>query len=89
LQRILQLGGGGLPVCIAKTASSLTDDPTIFGSPRDFTIAVRDVRLAAGAGFLVPITGDLMTMPGLPRTPSARGIHLLPDGHIEGLMHEH
>jgi formate--tetrahydrofolate ligase len=89
LQRIVQLGGGGLPVCIAKTASSLTDDPSIFGSPRDFTITVRDVRLAAGAGFLVPITGDLMTMPGLPRTPSARGIHLLPDGHIEGLMHEH
>ena len=71
---------------MAKTQLSLTDDPTIFGRPRDFTITVREVRLSAGAGFLVALTGDMMTMPGLPKVPASRGIKLLPSGKIKGLM---
>jgi formate--tetrahydrofolate ligase len=86
LRRARELGYGHLPICMAKTQLSLTDDPTVFGRPRDFTITVREVRLVAGAGFLVPLTGDMMTMPGLPRVPASRGIRLLPDGTIKGLM---
>ena len=70
---------------MAKTQLSLTDDPTILGRPRDFTITVREVRLSAGAGFLVPLTGDMMTMPGFPRSPRAAG-EAPPDGKIKGLM---
>jgi formate--tetrahydrofolate ligase len=86
LARIRDLGYGDLPICMAKTQLSLTDDPTISGRPRDFTITVREVRLSAGAGFLVPLTGDMMTMPGLPKIPASRGIKLLPNGKIKGLM---
>ena len=86
LKKIKDLGYGALPICMAKTQLSLTDDPTKPGRPRDFTITVREVRLSAGAGFLVPLTGDMMTMPGLPRVPAARGVKLLPDGKIKGLM---
>jgi formate--tetrahydrofolate ligase len=86
LKRIADLGYGGLPVCIAKTQLSLTDDPTIPGRPRDFTVTVREVRLSAGAGFAVPLTGDMMTMPGLPREPAALKVKLLPNGRIRGLM---
>ena len=86
IQRIRDLGYADLPVCMAKTQMSLTDDPTIFGRPRDFTITVREVRLSAGAGFLVALTGDMMTMPGLPKVPASRTIRLLPDGKIKGLM---
>ena len=86
LERIKALGGGELPICMAKTQLSLTDDPTIPGRPREFTITVRDVRYSAGAGFLVPLTGEMMTMPGLPRVPASRGVKLLPDGTIKGLM---
>ena len=84
--RIRELGYGQLPICMAKTQMSLTDDPSIFGRPRDFTITVREVRLSAGAGFLVALTGDMMTMPGLPKVPASRGIKLLPNGKIKGLM---
>jgi formate--tetrahydrofolate ligase len=86
LDRIAKLGGAGLPVCMAKTQLSLTDDPAIAGRPRDFTITVREVRLSAGAGFMVPLTGDMMTMPGLPREPAALRVKLLPSGKIRGLM---
>ena len=86
LQRAKDLGYEQLPICMAKTQLSLTDDPTIYGRPRDFVITVREVRLSAGAGFLVPLTGDVMTMPGLPKVPASRGIKLLPNGKIKGLM---
>ena len=86
LERIEKLGASGLPVCMAKTQLSLTDDPTIPGRPRDFAITVREVRLSAGAGFMVPLTGDMMTMPGLPREPAALRVKLLPSGKIRGLM---
>jgi formate--tetrahydrofolate ligase len=86
IDRIIALGAASFPVCIAKTQLSLTDNPAVYGRPRDFTITVRDVRLSAGAGFIVPITGELMTMPGLPKSPASIGIHLLPDGRIKGLM---
>lgn len=86
LARIKELGYEGLPICMAKTQLSLTDDPAIYGRPRDFAITVREVRLSAGAGFLVPLTGDMMTMPGLPKVPASRGIKLLPSGKIKGLM---
>ncbi len=86
IQRIRDLGYADLPICMAKTQMSLTDDPTIYGRPRDFVITVREVRLSAGAGFLVPLTGDMMTMPGLPKVPASRSIRLLPTGKIKGLM---
>jgi len=86
LARIADLGYSDLPICMAKTQMSLTDDPTIFGRPRDFAITVREVRLSAGAGFMVPLTGEMMTMPGLPKVPASRAIRLLPTGKIKGLM---
>ncbi len=86
LKRVKELGGGSLPICMAKTQLSLSDDPTVVGRPRDFVITVREVRLSAGAGFLVPLTGEMMTMPGLPKVPAARNVKLLPNGKIKGLM---
>ncbi len=79
-------GFGHVPVCIAKTQYSFTSDPTVMGAPEGFTLPVREVRLSAGAGFVVAICGDIMTMPGLPRVPSAEAIHLREDGEIEGLF---
>jgi formate--tetrahydrofolate ligase len=81
-----RLGGAELPVCVAKTHLSLTDDPARPGRPRGFVITVREVRLAAGAGYLVPLTGDIMTMPGLPKEPAARRVVVHPDGTVTGLM---
>lgn len=86
IEKWTQVAGSELPICMAKTQLSLTDDPTVPGRPRDFTITVRDVRLSAGAGFLVALTGEMMTMPGLPKVPASRGIKLLPNGKIKGLM---
>lgn len=86
MKRIEELGYGALPVCMAKTQLSLSDDPLLVGRPRGFTVNVREVRLSAGAGFAVPLTGDMMTMPGLPREPAALKVKLLPDGKIRGLM---
>jgi formate--tetrahydrofolate ligase len=86
LKRIKELGYDRLPICMAKTQLSLTDDPKIMGRPTDFDITVREVRLSAGAGFLVPLTGDMMTMPGLPKIPAARNVKLLANGQIKGLM---
>ncbi|MCK6526087.1 formate--tetrahydrofolate ligase [Myxococcota bacterium] len=83
--RIERWGWGGLPVCIAKNQTSLSDDPTLVGWPRDFRITVREVRLSAGAGFAVPLTGEILTMPGLPRVPASSRIDLAPDGTITGV----
>ncbi len=86
LRRIDRLGLSDLPVCIAKTQKSLSDDPKLIGRPKDFVITVREIEIAAGAGFLVPITGDMMRMPGLPATPSAEQIDIDDDGQISGLF---
>jgi formate--tetrahydrofolate ligase len=86
LSRIRELGYGKLPICMAKTQMSLTDNPSVYGRPRDFDITVREVRLSAGAGFLVALTGDRMTMPGLPKVPASKSIKLMPNGKIKGLM---
>ncbi|MCL2108999.1 MAG: formate--tetrahydrofolate ligase [Oscillospiraceae bacterium] len=79
-------GYGNVPVCVAKTQYSLSDDPTKLGHPRNFTITVRDVKISAGAGFAVAVTGDIMTMPGLPKVPSAANIDIDDDGNITGLF---
>ena len=79
-------GFGNVPICIAKTQYSFTSDPTVMGAPTGHTLPVREVRLSAGAGFVVAICGDVMTMPGLPRVPAAESIHLREDGEIEGLF---
>ena len=85
IDRIQDLGYGGLPICMAKTPRSLSDDPELRGRPRDFRVTVNDVRISAGAGFLVPITGDILTMPGLPKHPNAERIDVTHDGAITGL----
>jgi formate--tetrahydrofolate ligase len=77
-----KLGFGGLPVCIAKTQQSLSDNPALLGRPKDFLVTVREIQLAAGAGFLVPITGEILRMPGLPREPLAHRFDLSDDGEI-------
>ncbi len=77
---------GDLPICIAKTQYSLSDDPTLLGKPQNFNITVRDARLSNGAGFVVVYTGDIMTMPGLPKVPAAEKIDVDADGKITGLF---
>ncbi len=79
-------GYGKLPVCIAKTQYSFSTDPNLRGAPEGHVVHVREVRLSAGAGFIVAITGEIMTMPGLPSVPAAERIHLNEDGVIEGLF---
>ncbi len=86
LKRYEQDGFGDLPVCIAKTQYSFSADPTKLGAPEGHVLPVRDVRLSAGAGFVVAICGDVMTMPGLPRVPAAEAIRLDDQGRIEGLF---
>ncbi|MDR2648061.1 MAG: formate--tetrahydrofolate ligase [Oscillospiraceae bacterium] len=86
LDRLQKLGFGGLPVCVAKTQYSLSDDPDKLGSPSGFDITVRDVYVSAGAGFVVALTGDIMTMPGLPAKPAANRMDILPSGEIVGLF---
>ena len=86
LQEWEHAGFGGLPVCMAKTQYSFSADPTQLGAPSGHVVPVREVRLSAGAGFVVAICGDIMTMPGLPRRPGAENIHLDADGRIEGLF---
>ena len=79
-------GYGHLPVCMAKTQYSFSTDPNLRGAPTGHSVPVREVRLSAGAGFVVVVCGEIMTMPGLPRIPSAEAIHLNEDGQIEGLF---
>ena len=86
LKKIADLGLEKLPVCIAKTQKSLSDNPLLLGRPKDFIITVREIEIAAGAGFLVPITGDIMRMPGLPAHPAAENISIDDDGVISGLF---
>jgi len=86
LARFEELGFGHLPVCIAKTQYSFSADPTKLGAPVDHVLPVREVRLSAGAGFIVAVCGDIMTMPGLPRRPAAETIGLDGEGRIEGLF---
>lgn len=86
IKEIETIGFDKLPVCVAKTQYSLSDDPTKLGCPKDFTITVRDVKLSAGAGFVVALTGDIMTMPGLPKVPAANKIDVSADGEISGLF---
>ncbi len=85
IERFTQMGYGDLPICMAKTQASLSDDKTKIGRPRDWRLTVRDVRLSAGAGMLVPICGTIMTMPGLPKRPAAEKIDLI-EGEIVGLF---
>ena len=80
------LGFDKLPICMAKTQYSLTDDPTKLGAPEGFTITVRNIKVSAGAGFLVALTGDIMTMPGLPKVPAAERIDVDENGKISGLF---
>lgn len=85
LQKLTELGFGNFPVCIAKTQYSLSDDPTLLGRPKNFNIEVRECYVSAGAGFVVVITGQIMTMPGLPKAPAALNIDVV-DGKITGLF---
>jgi formate--tetrahydrofolate ligase len=86
IRKLQAMGYGHLPICMAKTQYSLSDDPTLLGAPRDFTITVRDVRVSAGAGFIVCITGDIMTMPGLPKVTAAEKMDIDAEGVITGLF---
>jgi formate--tetrahydrofolate ligase len=79
-------GYGNLPVCMAKTQYSFSTDPNLRGAPTGHVVPVREVRLSAGAGFVVAVCGDIMTMPGLPKVPAANSIDIGPDGKIVGLF---
>lgn len=86
IAQLEDLGFGKLPVCIAKTQYSFSDDPTKLGAPEDFTVTVKNVKVSAGAGFIVVLTGDIMTMPGLPKKPAAENIDVDENGKIIGLF---
>ena len=85
-RRLTELGFGELPICMAKTQYSFSDDPSLLGAPRGFTVTVRNLKVSAGAGFLVALTGDIMTMPGLPKKPAAENIDVTDEGLISGLF---
>lgn len=86
LRTIKKLGLEGLPICMAKTQKSLSDDPTLIGRPSGFEVTVREIEIAAGAGFLIPITGNMMRMPGLPAEPASENIDIDQHGEITGLF---
>jgi len=86
IAEIEKLGFDKMPICMAKTQYSLSDDPTLLGRPRGFRVTVREVKVSRGAGFLVALTGEIMTMPGLPKVPAANNIDILPSGEIVGLF---
>ncbi|HRY83240.1 MAG TPA: formate--tetrahydrofolate ligase [Candidatus Cloacimonadota bacterium] len=86
LKKINKYGYDKLPICIAKTQKSLSDNPDLLGRPKDFLVTVREILIAGGAGFLIPITGEIMRMPGLPKHPSAEVIDVESDGNISGLF---
>ena len=85
-RRLTELGFGELPICMAKTQYSFSDDPSLLGAPRGVTVTVRNLKVSAGAGFLVALTGDIMTMPGLPKVPAAERIDVDENGRISGLF---
>ena len=86
IEKLTQLGFGSLPVCVAKTQYSFSDDPAKKGAPEDFTVTIKSVKVSAGAGFIVALTGDILTMPGLPRVPAAEKIDIDENGVITGLF---
>lgn len=86
IARLTELGFGDMPVCMAKTQYSFSDDPTLLGAPTGFTVTVKNVKVSAGAGFIVVLTGDIMTMPGLPKSPVAERIDVDENGRITGLF---
>ncbi len=86
LEKLTEMGFGSCPVCFAKTQYSFSDDPTMLGAPEGFTVTVKSVRVSAGAGFVVVLTGDIMTMPGLPKSPAAERINVDENGRITGLF---
>ena len=86
IEKLTELGFSNLPVCIAKTQYSFSDNPALLGAPEDFTVTVKNVKISAGAGFIVVLTGDIMTMPGLPKSPAAERIDIDESGKITGLF---
>jgi formate--tetrahydrofolate ligase len=86
LRKLEEAGFGGLPVCMVKTQYSFSDDPKKLCAPTDFTVSVRGVKVSAGAGFVVVYTGEIMTMPGLPKVPAAERIDIDENGTIVGLF---
>ena len=86
IEKLNELGFSRLPVCIAKTQYSFSDNPSLLGAPSGFKVTVRNVKVAAGAGFIVVLTGDIMTMPGLPKKPAAENIDVNEKGEIVGLF---
>ena len=86
LKQLTELGFGNLPICMAKTQYSFSDDQHLLGAPKGFKITIRNLKVSAGAGFIVALTGDIMTMPGLPKVPSANNIDVTDDGRIIGLF---
>ena len=86
LKQLEELGFGNLPICVAKTQYSFSDDQTLLGAPRGFVLTVRNLKVSAGAGFIVELTGDIMTMPGLPKKPAAENIDVDKTGKISGLF---
>ena len=86
LKQLTELGFGNLPICMAKTQYSFSDDQHLLGAPKGFKITIRNLKVSAGAGFIVALTGDIMTMPGLPKVPSANNIDVTDDGRITGLF---
>ena len=85
-KQLEELGFGNLPICMAKTQYSFSDDPALLGAPTGFTVTVRNLKVSAGAGFIVALTGDIMTMPGLPKVPAAEKIDVDEKGVITGLF---
>ena len=86
LKQLTELGFDKLPICVAKTQYSFSDDPKLLGAPTDFRITIRNLKVSAGAGFIVALTGDIMTMPGLPKVPAAEKIDVDNTGKISGLF---
>lgn len=85
-EQLEALGYGSCPICVAKTQYSLSDDPGKLGAPGDFPVTVRNLKISAGAGFIVALTGEIMTMPGLPKSPAAESIDIDSTGRISGLF---
>ena len=85
-QKLTELGFGELPICMAKTQYSFSDNAALLGAPSGFTVTVRNLKVSAGAGFIVALTGDIMTMPGLPKSPAAERIDVDDSGKISGLF---
>ena len=86
IAKLNELGFDKLPICMAKTQYSISDDMTKLGAPENFSVTVRNVKVSAGAGFIVALTGDIMTMPGLPKVPAAEKIDVDENGVISGLF---